>query len=221
MSRDARSKADRATCHCRFSRAARPSDITSTNRRSVVDGCRRDESGERAAGGRGVGLGIAMGLGTGVARSALATCAGAVGCGMSGDGAAASTSPPSATGPWRRSCQRGRRMKTARRARAMAAMTTARPVSRPRPVGSPPRSVSASRSGMPAEATRGGGFSLTRTSHRLPAATADAPHPAGFSRFGVLDVPSSTPPRPARPGRASGSKAQLGAAPRRPRYETR
>jgi len=75
-------------------------------------------------------------------------------------------------------------------------------VSRPRPVGPPPRSASALRSGMPAEATRGGGFSLTRTSHRLPAAAADAPHPAGFSRFGVLDVPSSTPPRPTRSGRS-------------------
>jgi len=93
-------------------------------------------------------------------------------------------------------------MKTATRPKPMTAKTAARPVSRPRPVGPPPRSASALRSGMPAEATRGGGFSLTRTSHRLPAAAADAPHPAGFSRFGVLDVPSSTPPRPTRSGRS-------------------
>jgi hypothetical protein len=37
---------------------------------------------------------------------------------------------------------------------------------------------------------------LTRTSHQSPAAAADAPHPAMFSPLGVLDVPSSTPPRP-------------------------
>ena len=38
------------------------------------------------------------------------------------------------------------------------------------------------------------------TSHQSPAAAADVPHPAAFSRFGVLDVLSSTTPRPARPG---------------------
>ena len=37
---------------------------------------------------------------------------------------------------------------------------------------------------------------LARTSHQSPAAAADAPHPAMFSPLGVLDVPSSTPPRP-------------------------
>jgi len=37
---------------------------------------------------------------------------------------------------------------------------------------------------------------LARTSHQLPAAVGDAPHPAVFSRFGVLDVLSSTTPRP-------------------------
>ncbi len=34
------------------------------------------------------------------------------------------------------------------------------------------------------------------TSHRLSAAASDAPHPAVFSHFGVLDVLSSTTPRP-------------------------
>jgi len=38
--------------------------------------------------------------------------------------------------------------------------------------------------------------SLTRTSHQLPATAGDALHPAGFSRIGVLDVLSSTTPRP-------------------------
>ena len=33
-------------------------------------------------------------------------------------------------------------------------------------------------------------------SHQLPAAAGDAPHPAPFSHLGVLDVPSSTSPRP-------------------------
>jgi len=37
---------------------------------------------------------------------------------------------------------------------------------------------------------------LARTSHQLSAAAGDAPHPAAFSRLGVLDVPLSTPPRP-------------------------
>jgi len=40
------------------------------------------------------------------------------------------------------------------------------------------------------------GFDLARTSHQLPAAAGDAPHPTGFSHFGVLDVLSSTTPRP-------------------------
>jgi len=37
---------------------------------------------------------------------------------------------------------------------------------------------------------------LTRISHQLPAATCDAPHPAVFSRLGVLDVPQVRAPRP-------------------------
>ena len=37
---------------------------------------------------------------------------------------------------------------------------------------------------------------LARISHQLSAAAGDAPHPARFSRLGVLDVQSSTPPRP-------------------------
>ena len=37
---------------------------------------------------------------------------------------------------------------------------------------------------------------LTRTSHQLSATDGDAPHPAVFSRLGVLDVLSSTTPRP-------------------------
>jgi hypothetical protein len=37
---------------------------------------------------------------------------------------------------------------------------------------------------------------LARISHQLPAAAGDAPHSAVLSRLGVLDVPSSTPPRP-------------------------
>ncbi len=37
---------------------------------------------------------------------------------------------------------------------------------------------------------------LACISHQLPATAVDAPHPAGFSRFGVLDVLSSTTPRP-------------------------
>ena len=37
---------------------------------------------------------------------------------------------------------------------------------------------------------------LARTSHQLSAAAGDAQHPAVFSRLGVLDVLSSTPPRP-------------------------
>ena len=37
---------------------------------------------------------------------------------------------------------------------------------------------------------------LARISHQLPAAAGDAPHPAVFSRLGVLDVPPGTPPRP-------------------------
>ena len=41
---------------------------------------------------------------------------------------------------------------------------------------------------------------LTRISHQLSAAAGDAPHPAACSRFGVLDVLSSTTPRPARSG---------------------
>jgi len=41
----------------------------------------------------------------------------------------------------------------------------------------------------------------TRISHQLSAAACDAPHPAVFSRLGVLDGLSSTTPRPARPGR--------------------
>ena len=47
---------------------------------------------------------------------------------------------------------------------------------------------------------------LARISHQLPAAAGDAPHPAVPSRLGLLDVPSSTPPHPERPGRASGRK---------------
>ncbi len=43
-------------------------------------------------------------------------------------------------------------------------------------------------------------YAIARTSHQLPAAGVDAPHPAGFSHFGVLDVLSSTTPRPARSG---------------------
>ena len=43
---------------------------------------------------------------------------------------------------------------------------------------------------------------LARISHQLPAAAGDTPHPAVFSHFGVLDVPSSTTPRPTRPGRS-------------------
>ena len=38
--------------------------------------------------------------------------------------------------------------------------------------------------------------SLARTSHQVSAATADAPHPAALSHLGVLNVLSSTPPRP-------------------------
>ena len=37
---------------------------------------------------------------------------------------------------------------------------------------------------------------LTRRSHQLSATAGDARHPAGFSHLRVLDVPSSTPPRP-------------------------
>jgi len=37
---------------------------------------------------------------------------------------------------------------------------------------------------------------LARISHRLSAAASEAPHPAVFSRLGVLDVLSSTTPRP-------------------------
>ena len=37
---------------------------------------------------------------------------------------------------------------------------------------------------------------LARTSHQLSAAAGDARHPAAFSHFGVLDVLSSTTPRP-------------------------
>jgi hypothetical protein len=37
---------------------------------------------------------------------------------------------------------------------------------------------------------------VARISHQLPAAADDAPHPAVFSRLGVLDVLSSTTPRP-------------------------
>ena len=43
---------------------------------------------------------------------------------------------------------------------------------------------------------------LACISHQLPATAGDAPHPAGFSRLGVLDVLSSTPPRPSRSGRS-------------------
>jgi len=42
----------------------------------------------------------------------------------------------------------------------------------------------------------GGVRLLARISHQLPATAADAPYPAGFSRIGVLDVLSSTTPRP-------------------------
>jgi len=37
---------------------------------------------------------------------------------------------------------------------------------------------------------------LAHMSHQLPAAAGDAPHSPSFSHLGVLDVPSSTPPRP-------------------------
>ena len=37
---------------------------------------------------------------------------------------------------------------------------------------------------------------VTCTSHQLSTAASDAQHPAPFSRFGVLEVPSSTSPRP-------------------------
>ena len=37
---------------------------------------------------------------------------------------------------------------------------------------------------------------LACISHQLPAAGADAPHPAVFSRLGVLDVPQVRAPRP-------------------------
>jgi len=37
---------------------------------------------------------------------------------------------------------------------------------------------------------------LARISHQIPAAAADAPHPAVFSRLGVLDVPQVRAPRP-------------------------
>jgi flavin-dependent dehydrogenase len=45
---------------------------------------------------------------------------------------------------------------------------------------------------------------LARISHQLPATAVDAPHPARFSRIGVLDVLSSTTPRPSgrKPSRA-------------------
>ena len=45
---------------------------------------------------------------------------------------------------------------------------------------------------------------LAHISHQLPAAAADAPHPAVSSRLGVLDVRSSTTPRPSgrKPRRA-------------------
>ena len=46
------------------------------------------------------------------------------------------------------------------------------------------------------------GWELARPSHQLSATAGDAPHPAPFSHFGVLDVLSSTTPRPARPGRS-------------------
>jgi len=39
-------------------------------------------------------------------------------------------------------------------------------------------------------------LALTRISHQLPAAGADAPYPAVFSRLGVLRVRLSTSPRP-------------------------
>jgi len=37
---------------------------------------------------------------------------------------------------------------------------------------------------------------LTRISHQLSAVACDAPHPAVFSRLGVLDVPQVRAPRP-------------------------
>ena len=37
---------------------------------------------------------------------------------------------------------------------------------------------------------------LTRTSHHLASAARDMPQAAAFSRIGLLNVPSSTPPRP-------------------------
>ncbi len=40
------------------------------------------------------------------------------------------------------------------------------------------------------------GHDLARTSHQLPAAAGDAPHPVVFSHFRVLDVLSSTTPLP-------------------------
>jgi len=43
---------------------------------------------------------------------------------------------------------------------------------------------------------------LNRISHQLSAAGADAPHPAVFSRLGVLDVPQVRAPRPRGPAGA-------------------
>jgi len=57
---------------------------------------------------------------------------------------------------------------------------------------------------LSAEGVFPGAFGPVRISHQLPATAVDAPHPAGFSRIGVLDVLSSTTPRPSgrKPSRA-------------------
>ena len=55
---------------------------------------------------------------------------------------------------------------------------------------------------------------LTCISHQLPAAGADALHPAVFSRLGVLDVPQVRAPRPS--GRKPHCARHLGALATKP-----
>jgi len=61
---------------------------------------------------------------------------------------------------------------------------------------------------------RRSGAWLARISHQLPAVGADVPHPEVFSRLGLLNVPSSTPPRPS--GRKPHWARHLGALATKP-----